>query len=76
MKETRLRSLVKAFSWRVLGTVATSFVVLYYTKKLGLAFRIGFIDFGLKIAGYFLHERLWLNIRWGKVDAVSAQKIK
>lgn len=66
MKVTKSRSFVKAWTYRVLGTL-TSFAVVYViTGKGSLATLIAFWETVLKIGVYYWHERLWDRIQWGR----------
>jgi uncharacterized membrane protein len=67
--ETRRRSLVKALSWRVLAAIITTLVVLSITKRLQFAAEIGLIDTLVKLFIYFLHERAWNKIGYGRLPA-------
>ena len=60
------RSVVKTISWRIVGTITTIAISWLITGTLALAFSIGFIELISKMALYFLHERTWNNIKWGK----------
>ena len=64
--EKPLRSVVKALSWRFIGTLDTLIVSYVLTGKLVLATSIASIDFVTKLILYFLHERIWNKIKWGK----------
>ncbi len=65
--EKPIRSVVKAISWRVLGTVDTMLVSLYVTNgELGTSTAIASIDFITKMILYFFHERVWNTIKWGR----------
>ena len=75
LKESPLRSLSKAISWRIIASLATfliSFVIFKsltdktYNETLQTAGAITGVDFGAKLALYYFHERLWTNIDWGK----------
>lgn len=59
MKESHLRSLIKAISWRVFGTIATMLIAYFFTHKLNLTLYIGLFEFSSKIGLFYLHERLW-----------------
>ena len=67
--ETRRRSLVKAISWRILAAIITALVVLSMTKQLKFAAEIGLLDTVVKFLIYFLHERVWNKINYGRVPA-------
>ncbi len=67
MKETNTRSFVKALSWRVIATTITVSIAYLFTGEVKVALEIGGLDMVLKIIAYFFHERLWGNIRIGKI---------
>ena len=64
--ENKGRSVLKALSWRVLGTLDTILVSWLVTGSTGIAFSIGFIEVSTKIVLYYTHERIWNTIPWGK----------
>lgn len=66
--ETHARSLLKAISWRTLGTLDTFVISLLLTRRLSIAGSIAGLEFGTKIAWYYLHERVWAAVRWGFRD--------
>ena len=63
--QTRRRSLVKALSWRVLGSILTFAVVFGFTENLGLSAAITATEALIKIAAYYLHERVWSRSKYG-----------
>jgi adenylylsulfate kinase len=60
------RSLAKALSWRILGTLATSALVFLFTRKLVLSLAVGGVEFVAKIGLFWLHERAWDRLQYGK----------
>jgi|ERR1043166_2422238 uncharacterized membrane protein len=74
--ETKLRSLIKAISYRALGSLATSFVVLVVTNKVTLAISVGILDSVVKVFAYFIHERLWARISFGRIEQPLGEKIR
>jgi uncharacterized membrane protein len=65
--ERPIRSVAKAISWRLLGTLDTLLVSLYVTKgEIGTSTAIASIDFVTKMILYFFHERIWNTIKWGR----------
>ena len=74
-KDSPTRSFLKALSWRVIAS-GTTFLVTFIIFKnatdktldevLETAWYVTVIEFSVKIIIYYLHERLWTNIRWGK----------
>lgn len=65
-KETSLRSAVKAMSWRITGTFFTAISVYVLTDNSGLALTVGAVEFVSKFALFFIHERLWDKIKFGR----------
>lgn len=64
--ETRRRSLAKALSWRLIAWCITAAVAYLFTGKAVFALSIGFADSLLKIFAYYLHERTWMTIDYGR----------
>ncbi|MEN8836191.1 MAG: DUF2061 domain-containing protein [Polaribacter sp.] len=64
--EKPIRSVIKALSWRVVGTLDTLIVSYILTSEIALATSIASIDFITKLILYFFHERIWNTIKWGK----------
>jgi len=64
--ETHSRSLLKAVSWRVTGTIDTMLISLVITGSLKLAAAIGLTEVVTKSLLYYLHERAWLRVPYGR----------
>ena len=67
MIDSHRRSVVKAISWRAVATLTTMGIVLVLTRKLILMLEVGLLDIVAKLTFYYLHERVWGKIKWGKV---------
>ncbi len=65
-KETNQRSIVKGISWRIVATATTIAIVYFFFDRLDLAIAAGMIETVLKVGLYWLHERAWFKVRWGK----------
>jgi uncharacterized membrane protein len=65
--ETRRRTLVKSVSYRIIGGLITVSVAYAATGTFGSAAAIGLIDTLVKIGAFYLHERVWLNIDYGRI---------
>jgi len=65
-RETNKRSIVKGISWRVVATTTTIIIVWAFFDRLDLAIAAGMIETVLKVGLYWLHERAWFKVRWGK----------
>lgn len=64
--DTKKRSIVKALSWRITATVTTILIVLLFTGKLLLALSVGLVELVVKLLLYYVHERAWNRLRWGR----------
>jgi len=64
--ETKRRSLVKAISWRTIGTLDTITISYFLTGQIKTAVSIGGIEIITKMILYFFHERFWNMVKWGK----------
>ena len=64
--ESHTRSVFKAVSWQILGTLDTFVISWFLTGRVALAGSIAGFEFITKIAWYYLHERIWAAIPWGR----------
>ena len=64
--ETHTRSVLKAISWRTLGTLDTFAISWFMTGRVEIAGSIAGLEIITKIAWYYLHERVWAAISWGR----------
>jgi len=58
-KDSHVRSLLKALSWRVVATLTTSLIAYFIVGDITTAVTIGSIEFVLKFFIYYAHERAW-----------------
>ena len=76
-RESRLRSILKAFTWRLIAS-ATTFTVAYFVVLLGApaeqrelatkaAAVVASFDFVLKLLLYYFHERIWQMVPRGSI---------
>ena len=73
--ELRRRSVVKAMTWRVAGTLGTCLVGWWITGSFRIGLSISLIDSAIKIVAFYFHERAWHRVAWGLAhqDPASAQ---
>ena len=60
------RSILKSLTWRALATLTTFVIVYAYTDELALSLGVGAVEIVTKMCLYYLHERFWVRVRWGK----------
>ena len=64
IRASHIRSILKGISWRIVATTDTILVVLLVTCISGecsieSAIKIGAAEFLVKLAVYYIHERIW-----------------
>ncbi|MEO1655564.1 MAG: DUF2061 domain-containing protein [Bacteroidota bacterium] len=71
--EENKRSFAKAISWRITGTICTVIVALAVTGDIMPAIKIGSVELVTKMLLYYLHERAWMQTRWG-IDRITLEE--
>ena len=61
--ESHLRSILKAISWRTLGTIDTFILSWIITGQMHVAAAIGGLELITKTLLFYGHERLWTKIK-------------
>jgi uncharacterized membrane protein len=64
--ETHHRSLVKTVTWRLISTMMILLISWALTRQFKLALTIGAVDILVKSGTYYLHERAWARISFGR----------
>jgi uncharacterized membrane protein len=67
--EAHPRSLLKAVSWRMVGSVDTFILSFFFTHKVAAAASIASTEVLTKILLYYFHERAWAVLPWGRTRA-------
>jgi uncharacterized membrane protein len=70
LRDSKLRSMLKAISWRAVGTVDTILVSYFWTGDTSKALKIGGTDVLTKILLYYLHERAWARVPLGTIRRI------
>ncbi|MBL6691858.1 MAG: DUF2061 domain-containing protein [Pseudomonadales bacterium] len=69
-RESHLRSLLKALSWRIVATTTTGIIAFFITGDVMAAITIGSIEFVAKFFIYYAHERAWQLVPRGTVRQI------
>ncbi len=64
--DSNLRSLAKTISWRIVGTIDTMLISYWITGEMSMALSIGSVEVVSKMILYYLHERVWANVKTRK----------
>ena len=77
VRESPLRSLLKAVTYRITGTVTTALITLAVTGEYMTALAVGSIEPFVKLVVYFLHivyylhERAWQRVPIGTIRRLA-----
>lgn len=75
-QEAHSRSLAKALNWRILGSIDTFLLSWLFTRSAKAVGAIAITEVLTKMVLYFVHERAWSSIRWGKrADHLQASPV-
>lgn len=66
LNDRSTRSLAKTVSWRVTGSSATFLIAYVMTDNLAVAGVIGITQMVSNTILYYIHERVWNKINWGR----------
>lgn len=61
------RHLLKTVTWRLVGTTDTILLSWLITGQLDVGLGIGLTELITKSIFYYVHERIWYNIPFGKI---------
>ncbi len=64
--ESRKRSIVKAITWRIIATVVTMLVSFIWLGEWSSSIALALMANGIKGLLYYLHERGWNRIGFGR----------
>ena len=63
------RHLAKAVTWRIVASVTTAGIALFFGLPMNAVGAVFLADLGIKFVMYYGHERLWYkHIRYGISD--------
>jgi uncharacterized membrane protein len=65
-KDKRYRSLTKAIVYRILSICIDYTVAYFITKDFEKSTMIVVLSNSISLGVYFIHERAWNHIKWGK----------
>lgn len=74
--DTHSRSFAKAISWRITGSIDTVLLSLIITGSIKIAATIGLTEIVTKSVLYYLHERAWLKIPFGRAPEASRPNVR
>jgi uncharacterized membrane protein len=74
MADKHYRSLVKAVSWRITGSVDTAIITFLITHKWTFALAVSGVELFTKVGLYYAHERVWDKLKFGRVPEAKKDR--
>lgn len=74
-RESPLRSILKAITYRITGTVTTALIALVVTGEITVALAIGTVEPFVKLVIYYLHERVWQLVPRGTIRRAITRSV-
>ena len=74
MYVSKTRSILKAISWRIVGTLDTMALGWIITGNPVMGLKIGALELCTKFVLYYIHERIWVNSKWGTKNKKSQSR--
>ena len=65
--DTKKRSWIKSLSWRVVGILLLGAITYSITGNYEDTTIITILFHGIRFITYYIHERIWERIEWGKL---------
>jgi uncharacterized membrane protein len=63
---TKKRSLAKSLTWRIIAILSTFGVGYILSGSVAFAAGLSFLSNLINFVLYYVHERVWLRVDWGK----------
>ena len=85
VKDRPLKSIIKAITWRIVGSIDTFLLSFFIIKFIDpqathsaakTAGSIASVEVVSKILLYYLHERAWEQLRWGRMMVIIRRNRK
>lgn len=70
-RDAHSRSLTKAVTWRITGSIDTFILSWIITGSVKFAGSIASVEMVTKIVLFYLHERAWHLIPWGRAQIAA-----
>ena len=74
--DTRKRSVAKTVTWRVAAALITIIALGLITGEWSFAAGAGIVINVIKVAVYYVHERAWNIVQWGRSKDGHKEKLQ
>ena len=66
---SKKRSLAKSLTWRIIAVISTFVIGYAMTGSLTFAASLTVVSNLINFILYYVHERVWLKVEWGRSKA-------
>jgi adenylylsulfate kinase len=66
MGSTPQRSFLKGMIWEIISFIIATLAIYLFYGDLGQSLRFSLALTAIKVPLFFIHERIWKKIKWGK----------
>ena len=63
---SKKRSLAKSLTWRLVAVISTFIIGYVMTGSLSFAASLTVVSNLINFILYYVHERIWLKVNWGR----------
>lgn len=73
VQDRPFRSVIKTLTWRVTGSAATFVIAWIIGGNLSIAGTIAVVQILANTILYYLHERMWNFVTWGRINTATKE---
>jgi uncharacterized membrane protein len=66
VNSTKQRSLAKSITWRLIAVFSTFAIIYFMTGDTMFATSVTIVSNVINFILYYIHERVWLTVKWGR----------
>jgi uncharacterized membrane protein len=67
--ETNIRTIAKALCWQGMGLIMMTLIGYLFTGSLSEGGALASINTAIGLVTYYLYEKLWARVRWGRMHS-------
>ena len=67
--DTNKRTIAKALCRQTMGLITMTVIGYIFTESVGEGGALAITSTAIGLVTFFLHERLWAQVRWGRIRA-------
>ena len=71
--DTGRRTWAKAFFWQLIGLLTSGGIGYLFTGSIAIGGTMAILNAAIGFAGYFLYERLWNKVNWGRIQPTGGR---